>query len=236
MNRAGPHSENLVISRTYFILNTYLHLLLAIFLFGGIELFLFKSGLATPIAEAALSVNWLVPLGAFILVGCLAAHTAQNTAGLAAQYFALFIYVVAEALIFVPLLYLAERYAPGVIDSAVIVTGLGVIALTLIVLLTAKDFSFLKAFLLWTGLAALLLIIASCISGLHLGIWFSLGMTVYAGLCILYDTSNVLHHYREDQYVAASLELFSSVALMFWYVIRLFVQFDIDFIDIGIDF
>ena len=33
---------------------------------------------------------------------------------------------------------------------------------------------------------------------------------------ILYDTSNVLHHYRTDQHVAASLALFASVALLFY--------------------
>ena len=38
---------------------------------------------------------------------------------------------------------------------------------------------------------------------------------------ILYDTSNVLHHYRTDQHVAASLALFASLATLFWYMIRL---------------
>ena len=47
--------------------------------------------------------------------------------------------------------------------------------------------------------------------------------TALAGARILYDTSNVLHHYRTDQHVAAALELFSSVALLFWYVMRIFL-------------
>ncbi|MEM7034525.1 MAG: permease, partial [Chloroflexota bacterium] len=33
-------------------------------------------------------------------------------------------------------------------------------------------------------------------------------------------TSNVLHHYRPDQHVAAALSLFASVALLLWYVIQ----------------
>ena len=37
-------------------------------------------------------------------------------------------------------------------------------------------------------------------------------------------TSNILLHYPEDRYVAAALELFASVALMFWYVLRLFMS------------
>jgi FtsH-binding integral membrane protein len=33
----------------------------------------------------------------------------------------------------------------------------------------------------------------------------------------------VLHHFSEDSYVAAALQLFASIALMFWYVLRLFI-------------
>ena len=44
-----------------------------------------------------------------------------------------------------------------------------------------------------------------------------------AGAAILYDTSNVIHHFPQDRYVAAALTLFASVALIFWYVLRLFM-------------
>ena len=49
-------------------------------------------------------------------------------------------------------------------------------------------------------------------------------MVGFAGAAVLYDTSNVLHHHAEDRYVAAALELFASVALMFWYVLQLFLS------------
>ena len=52
----------------------------------------------------------------------------------------------------------------------------------------------------------------------------SIGLLAMIGFAcgyILYDTSNILHHYRTDQHVAASLALFASVALLFWYVLRL---------------
>ena len=49
-------------------------------------------------------------------------------------------------------------------------------------------------------------------------------MIALASGYILYDTSNVLHHYREDQYVAAAIELFADVALMFWYILQIFVM------------
>jgi len=69
-------------------------------------------------------------------------------------------------------------------------------------------------------------IVGGVLFGFHLGTWFSVAMVGFAGAAILYDTSNVLHHYPEDRYVAASLELFASVALMFWYVLRLFMARD----------
>jgi len=47
---------------------------------------------------------------------------------------------------------------------------------------------------------------------------------VLAGGSILHDTSKVLHTYPEDRYVGAALQLFAGVALMFWYVMRLFLS------------
>jgi hypothetical protein len=51
-------------------------------------------------------------------------------------------------------------------------------------------------------------------------------MIGFAGAAILYDTSNVMRHYPEDRHVAAALELFASIALMFWYVLQLFLSRD----------
>lgn len=48
-------------------------------------------------------------------------------------------------------------------------------------------------------------------------------MVGFASVAILYDTSKIIHHYSTTQYVAASLELFASVALLFWYVLRILI-------------
>jgi FtsH-binding integral membrane protein len=77
---------------------------------------------------------------------------------------------------------------------------------------------------MWGGAGAMLLIVAGVIFGFQLGVFFSVAMVVFAGAAILYDTSNVVHHFPEDRYVAASLQLFSSVTLMFWYVLRIFMS------------
>ena len=147
----------------------------------------------------------------------------MNATSLATQYAALTGFVVAEAIIFVPLLYIANTKAPGTIQSAALVTMMGFVGLTAVAFSTRKDFSFLGSTLRWIGVMALVLIVASVIFGFELGTWFSIGMVTFAGVAVLYDTSNVLHHFPEDRYVGAAMQLFASVALMFWYVLRIFI-------------
>jgi uncharacterized protein len=189
-----------------------------------IEAALFKTGLADRIAQSLLGVSWLAVLGGFMVVSWLASRTAHLAKSKTAQYAALAAYVVAESLLFVPMLWIANNLAPGVITSAAAVTFVAFAALTALVFLTGKDFSFLRSLLFWGGIVAMVLIFGGVLFGFRLGTYFSVAMVGFAGAAILYDTSNVLHHYQEDRYVAAALELFASVALMLWYVLRLFMS------------
>ena len=211
-------------ARGAFISRTYMHLFSAISAFVLIEIGLFQSGVADKIVHALLGVSWLWVLGGFLVVSWIARGVAHSVESKALQYAALAGYVVAEAIIFVPLLYFANQRADGVITSAAAVTFLGFVGLTLVAFLTRKDFSFLRGILCWGGIIALVLIVAGAIFGFQLGTYFSVAMVGLAGAAILYDTSNILHHYREDRHVAAALELFASVALMFWYVLRIFLS------------
>ncbi|MGD8859669.1 MAG: Bax inhibitor-1 family protein [Myxococcales bacterium] len=213
-------------SRAQFIMKTYLHLLGAVLAFVGLEVVLFQSGLALPLAQAMLGTSWLLVLGGFMVAGWLSTHMAHRAESMPAQYAALALSVVAHAVIFAPLLVIATLQFPGAIGSAAQVTTLGFVGLTAVVFTTRKDFSFLGAVLRWVGLCVLLLIAASLLFDFTLGTLFSVGMVAFAGAAILYDTSNVLHHYPEDRHVGAALQLFGSVALMFWYVLRLFMSRD----------
>lgn len=223
---AGPVISMGTAARARFVTRTYAHLFAAILGFVGIEAFLFTSGLAYPIASAMLSVSWLLVLGAFVLAGWLFSSLANRAQSLPAQYAALAGYVVVEAFIFLPILVIASLRFPGVISSAALATMLGFTGLSAVAFLTRKDFSFLRGILLWAGIVAMVLIVCSLLFGFELGVWFSVGMIALAGAAILYDTSNVLHHYPEDRYVGAALSLFASVALLFWYVLRLFMSRD----------
>ena len=124
------------------------------------------------------------------------------------------------------MLYLAQIVAEGVIQSAAVVTLLGFAGLTAVAFITRKDFSFLGSLLRWGFIVALVLIVAGAIFGFQLGTFFSVAIIGLAGAAILYDTSNVLHHFPEDRYVGAAMQLFASVAMMFWYVLRLFMSRD----------
>jgi len=222
-----PIGQQSVDARADFITKTYNHLMGAIVAFVGVELLLFGSGLAATIAEALLGGSWLLVMGAFMIVGWVAQNTAFKTESLPAQYAALGGFIVAEAIVFVPLLYIADATAGGgVIQSAAIVTLLGFAGLTAVVFTTRKDFSFMGSFLRFAFILAIVAIAAAVITGFHLGTWFSVAMIGLAGGAILYDTSNVMLHYPEDRYVAASLALFASVAMLFWYVLQLFLSSD----------
>jgi FtsH-binding integral membrane protein len=210
-------------ARSRFITRTYNHLFGAILGFILLEVLLFRSGMARPIAEFMLQGSWLWVLGGFIVVSWLASRFAHTASSTGVQYAGLALFVVAEAIIFVPLLYVAEAYAEGVIASAALVTLVAFGALTAVAFWTRKDFSVLGGLLRWGGILALIAIVAGAIFGFRLGTFFSVAMVGLAGAAILYDTSNILHHYPEDRYVAAALELFASVALLFWYVLRIFL-------------
>jgi len=209
-------------ARAEFITKTYAHLAGAMGLFVAIEFLIFKSGLAERMAGAMANAWWAV-LGGFIVVSWIARSAAHNAKSKASQYAALIGFISAEAIIFVPLLWIANEFAPGAISSAAAVSLFGFAALSIIAFMTRKDFSFLRGFLMWGGFAALALIIGGWVFGFGLGLYFSVGMVVLAGASILYDTSNVIHHYDEESYVAAALELFASFALMLWYVLRIFI-------------
>jgi FtsH-binding integral membrane protein len=215
-------------TRAAFIWRVYGHVALAILGFGAIETYLFTNGLALPIAQFLLTLpgGWLLVLGCFMLVGWIASRVAHTVESKPMQYLALGGFVLAEAIIFVPLLYVAQLQAPGVIESAAGVTLLGTGVLTAVAFITRKDFSFLRGILMFFGILALCAIVGAVIFQYSLGTWFSYAMIGFAGAAVLYDTSNIMHHYPADKHVGAALSLFASIALMFWYILQLFMSRD----------
>lgn len=225
VNSMSPVAALSVESRSEFIWKCYAHVVGAILAFAAISSYLFQSGISEQIAIPMLN-NWWMVLGAFILAGWGATHVAHRLESTGAQYAAFAVFIFMEALIFSPMLYIAAMQYPGVIESAAGVTVLGTVGLIATAMITRKDFSFLRGMLVWGGMLAIVGIFSSMIFGFALGTWFSIAMIGFAGAAVLYDTSNILHHYPQDKYVAASMQLFASIAMMFWYILRLFMSRD----------
>lgn len=209
--------------RRLLLKRTYGHLLGAAMGFLIVELALYKLGWMEPLGRMLLSGRgaWALALGGFMVVGWFATRIAATSMSVPAQYGALAIYVVAQAVLFAPMLWVADTYAPGAIQSAGLITLLGFAGLTAIAFLMGEDFTFLGGLLRWGMVCALLVIVGALVFDLQLGTWFSVLMIALAGAAVLHDTSSILHHYPADRHVLAALQLFASVALMFWYVLRL---------------
>lgn len=214
-------------SRAQFIRRTYIHLAIALFAFVAFETCLLQSELAVGLALKAISApfGWLAVLGGMMLVGWIASGMAHS-ASKQMQYTGLALYTFAEACIFLPLVLMALAVAgdASLLLQAGLMTGLLFLGLTATVFITRADYSFLKTALTVGGFVALGLIIGSIIFGFTLGLLFSGAMVIFAAAAILYTTSKILHQYSEDQYVGAALELFASVALLLWYVLRVLIS------------
>ncbi|HEY0947122.1 MAG TPA: Bax inhibitor-1 family protein [Opitutaceae bacterium] len=210
------------VDRAAFIRRTYLHLAGAVLAFVLLEAVL----LSLPVTQNLVGLmlggpGWLITLGAFIGVSWMADKWARSNVSPGRQYLGLGLYVVAESIIFLPLLFVAAYYSdPTVIPMAGIITALLFAGLTATAFITRADFSWLASLLTIGGFISLGLIVCSIVFGFTLGLLFSGVMVLFAAGSILYTTSNLIHHYRTDQHVAASLALFAGVMLLLWYVLR----------------
>jgi FtsH-binding integral membrane protein len=215
--------------RVTFYKKTYAHVAGGVLLFVLFEYLLLQSD---TIVEFMLSMTegwrWLVMLGGFMLITSYAESTVLKTADKNIQYMAYALYVFAQALIFVPLLAIAIYYTESVdlIQQAAIVTLALFVGISSVVFITKKDFSFIKTGLTIGFFIAMGLIVAGTLFGFNLGLWFSVGMCLLAGGSILYQTSNLVNKYGTEDYIPASLGLFASLMLLFWYVLQIFMSRD----------
>jgi FtsH-binding integral membrane protein len=215
--------------RAAFIRRTYLHVLGAILLMVGIDAAIFTLVPPDTLRNSILMIfsgkfGWLAVIGSFMLVSWIAQSLANSEASTSLQYAGLIMYVGAEALFFVPILWIANATAPGTIPAAGLLTLLMFGGLTAFVTFTKANFTSWGPYLWWAGIAAIGVVVAAIVFQFALGVWFAAAMVGLASAYILYDTSNILHRYRTDQHVAASLALFASVATLFYYLLRLLME------------
>lgn len=211
--------------RAQFIRRTYLHLGGAIACFAGLEFFLFSSGVAEALVPVLTSSRWtwLLVLGLFMGTGWIADRWARRASSPVMAYGGLALFVVAEAIFFLPMLYMAAHYSdPLVIPVAGLVTAAAVLGITATAFITRVDFSFIRTALTIGSFVAMGFILAAIVFGFSFGSLFALFMVALSGGYIVYSTSQMQFHYRTDQHVSAALGLFSSVAMMFYHLLMLF--------------
>ena len=214
------------VEQATFYRKTYSHVAIALLAFIVVEAILINIVPESLIVSMVSSpFVWLLILGGFWL-GSMLANKWTQAQDKSTQYRGLGIYVLLEAIIFLPMIYIAIDLSDGlaIISQAGIITLSLFAGLTAVVFLTRVDFSFLRTILVVGGFLALGLIVAGALFNFDLGLWFSVAMVALAAGGILYETYNIKNVYSTDQYVAAALQLFSSVMLLFWYVLRILLS------------
>lgn len=214
------------VEKADFYKKTYLHVALSILAFIGVETILLKTVPPEIIAMMfGQKYTWLLIIGVFWLASVLASKWSLSQSK-STQYLGLGFYILLEAVIFMPLLYIAVNMAGGahVIFQAAMLTIAMFAGLSAVAFTSKRDFSFLRNVIIIGGFLSIGLIIAGAIFGFNLGLWFSVGMVILASASILYETSKLQNVYTTGQYVGASLQLFASIMLLFWYILRILMS------------
>lgn len=213
------------VEKAEFYKKTYLHVALAILAFIGVETVLLKT---VPPEVIGLmfkgKFTWLLIIGVFWLASVLANKWSLSQSR-SVQYMGLGFYILLEALIFMPMIYIAVVNVGGsIIYQAAMLTIAMFAGISFVAFTSKRDFSFLRNIIVIGGFISLGLIVGGMIFGFDLGLWFSVGMVILASATILYQTSKLKDSYTTDQYVGASLQLFASIMLLFWYILRIFLS------------
>ena len=127
---------------------------------------------------------------------------------------ALFSFTTVSGLTLGPLLY---QVGPSIAAEAFALTAITFAGLSMYVVYSKKDFSFMSGFLM-TGLIVLvvggLLNMFFIQSGMMHFVMSGASVLLFSGF-ILYDTSNILRYYGTDEYVSATLALYLDVLNLF---------------------
>lgn len=217
-------------TRGAFVVKVYQHLLFAIALFVGFEALLINLGVAEGMYNFLTGTGrgaWLLILGGFMVISWFSTQAAHDILNPSRQYLGMFAIAAGEALIFAPMLHYAfnvHEGGSGTVAAAAVITGMGFAGLTAVAMTTRRDLSWIRPIVMWGLMIALVMIVAGAIFGWHFGVWFSVGMIALAGGAILYQTQTIMRQYPTNAHVGASVQLFASVMLLFWYVLNLLMQ------------
>lgn len=213
--------------RAAFIKRTYLHLGGAIAAYAVVVSLFIQTGIANAFMGVLGGTPWLwlVVMGAYMGISMLADKWAHSGVSRERQYMGLGLYIVAFGFLSTIPITRALMMDNGVLLHAALITAALVAGLTFTAFSTKINFSFMGRFITIGMFVAMGIIVAGILFGFTLGLWFMGAMILLSAASVLYSTSNIIHEYHTEQHVAASLSLFSSIGLLFWYVLQFLMAF-----------
>ncbi|ATX82040.1 modulator of FtsH protease [Mariprofundus ferrinatatus] len=213
MNTATISSTQLADARISFLGKTYGMLALCIAA-GSIGAYL-SLGMAFPYEHP-----WMM---LFIMIGGIfAVQAVRHVKGI--NFIALLAFGAITGMAISPLVGMVAAKSGTLVLQAYMTTAVAFVSLTAYTFISKRDFSFLKGFV-WTGLIAMIVLglsnyfffespmLALTLSGV--------GVLLFSAF-ILYDTSNILRDYPNNEFIAAALTLYLDVFLLFQHLLSMF--------------
>jgi FtsH-binding integral membrane protein len=212
--------------RMGFIRRTYLHLLGEIGAVGLVTWITLQTPALSRIAVGLLS-NMLFYFAAFFGVALVSRKLMAGERSAATQYVGAGLWVVLLGLLVAPLAMIvhAKTGSYDILGRGFLLTGCVFGGLSAYVFTTKKDFSFLGGALSMASLLLLGVAVISVFLGWGGGspVWSILWVVLLGGW-VLYDTSQVLHHRRVGQHVAASVDLLVDFVYLFIHIVLLLMR------------
>ena len=219
MNYGIPRSGNFVINAPSAAQSAFVRKVYSLFFFSVlvtvlVGAFCFQAGVASAIAPLlpALCIAEFV----VILILSFSRRTTGLNTGL------LYLFAALNGAIAGPVLASVNAQMPGLPVQAAILTLTIFGGLTLYVMQTGKDFSFLGGFLM-VGLLGLivtgLIMMFFHVAGLYLLYAFA-GAVIFGGFT-LYDTSNIMNRLAPGDEVAGAISLYLDLLNLFWYILEI---------------
>jgi len=213
MNSATMTTSQVADDRIGFLGKTYGMLALCIAA-GSIGAFM-SMGLAFPHEHPFMML--FIMIGGIFLV-----QAVRHMPGI--NFIALLAFGAITGMAIAPLVGMVAAKSGSLVTQAFMTTAVAFISLTAYTLISRRDFSFLKGFV-WTGLIAMIVLglsnyffFESSILSLTLS---GVGVLLFSAF-ILYDTSNILRDYPNEEYISAALTLYLDVFLLFQHVLAMF--------------
>jgi len=134
----------------------------------------------------------------------------------------LYLFAAIEGAVFGPMLLIINQSAPGLPASAALLTVAVFGGLTMYVMISKKDFSYLGG-MLFVGLITLIVagLVLMFVHSSMLGTLYSVGGVLIFSGYVLYDTSRIMQRLQADEAVSGAVSLYLDFLNLFLFILRL---------------